>query len=179
MTFLQPIRNSAIKWLLSFGFGRILMKLGIRLLMPKHRVGVNVVCIDQDNRVLMLKHVFHPLSPWGLPGGWMDRKETPYECGLRELREETGITNATVCQTLVYFRNPGPDHLNIIVLARLDESQPQIVIDHKEIVEYMWVTPSMVPKSITPHTAAGLQQAWQTKGITFSFDPSKIIPSAF
>ena len=179
MTTIKSIRNSAIKRLLSFEVGRILLKLGIKTLIPKHRIGVNVVCFDKDNRVLMLNHVFHPLSPWGLPGGWMDQKETPYECGIRELREETGITHATVYQTLAFFRNPGPDHLNIIVLAQLDDTEPKIEIDYSEIVDYKWVTPSEVPESITAHTAAGLQRAWQSKGIDYDFVSSKIIPSPF
>ncbi|MEM9772990.1 MAG: NUDIX domain-containing protein [Chloroflexota bacterium] len=179
MTLFQPIRNSIIKWLLSFEIGRILLKLGIRVLIPNHRVGVNVVCFDQNNRILMLNHVFHPLSPWGLPGGWMDRNETPDQCGLRELREETGITDATIQQTLAYFRNPGPDHLNIIMLAELNEIQPQVEIDHSEIVDFKWITPEMVPDSITFHTAVGLQRAWQSKGIDFEFPSSKVIPTAF
>ena len=156
-----------------------MLKAGIQLLIPKHRVGVNVICFDSQNNILMLNHVFHPLSPWGLPGGWMDRRETPDLCGLRELKEETGITDATIYETLTYFRNDGPDHLNIIVLAQIDALKPTIKIDHAEIVDYMWATPQLVPETITSHTAIGLQRAWESKGIEYIYDPSAIISSAF
>ncbi|MEM8860427.1 MAG: NUDIX domain-containing protein [Chloroflexota bacterium] len=164
---------------MSFSLGRFILKAGIQLIIPKHRIGVNVICFDNENHVLMLKHIFHPLSPWGLPGGWMDHNETPDRCGLRELKEETGITNADVYETLAYFRNGGPDHLNIIVLAQINDSKPSVTIDHSEIIDYKWVTPEMVPESITSHTAIGLQRAWRSKGVNFDFIPEKMNPSAF
>ena len=44
-----------------------------------------------DGRLLVLKHVYRHSSPWGLPGGYLQRGE-PAEAGiLRELREETGL----------------------------------------------------------------------------------------
>ena len=78
--------------LMQFRFLQVLMVWGIYLFTPRHRVGVNVVVMDERQRVLLLKHVFHPQSPWGLPGGWLSRHEDPKEGVLRELREETGLT---------------------------------------------------------------------------------------
>ncbi|MFK7802649.1 MAG: NUDIX hydrolase [Anaerolineae bacterium] len=149
------------------------------MLIPKHRIGVNVVCLDTDNRILMLKHVFHPLSPWGLPGGWMDAGETPAECALRELREETGLVSATAGETILFFRNPGPDHLNIIILATIDAQQPQTKLDGVEITDSMWVTPDTVPEKLTMHTTLGLTNAWATRNIKFEFPVSQVINSAF
>ena len=46
---------------------------------------------DNDNRILLLDHVFRPDSGWGIPGGFLNRGEQP-EAGLRrELREEVGL----------------------------------------------------------------------------------------
>src|SRR5258708_35223359 len=46
---------------------------------------------DNDNRILLLDHVFRPDSGWGIPGGFLNRGEQP-EAGLRrELREVVGL----------------------------------------------------------------------------------------
>src|SRR5207244_11727148 len=46
---------------------------------------------DDDNRILLLDHVFRPESGWGIPGGFLNRGEQA-EAGLRrELREEVGL----------------------------------------------------------------------------------------
>ena len=69
-----------------------LMILAVHLIVPKQRIGVGLVVFDEQDRVLLLKHVFHPKTPWGLPGGWLGRDESPEQCALRELMEETGLT---------------------------------------------------------------------------------------
>ena len=46
---------------------------------------------DDDNRILLLDHVFRPDGGWGIPGGFLNRGEQP-EAGLRrELLEEVGL----------------------------------------------------------------------------------------
>ena len=42
-----------------------------------------------QGQVLLVEHVFHPYAPWGLPGGWIDRNESPSQTAvIRELQEE-------------------------------------------------------------------------------------------
>ncbi|MFF4169295.1 NUDIX hydrolase [Streptomyces sp. NPDC001744] len=54
-----------------------------------------VVLLDADDRVLLL-HGHEPGNPddswWFTPGGGLEGDETPEEAALRELAEETGIT---------------------------------------------------------------------------------------
>jgi ADP-ribose pyrophosphatase YjhB (NUDIX family) len=70
---------------------RVALRLALRLLTPRRRVGVMAVLVDPRGRVLLARHVAHPGRPWGLPGGWLAGRETP-ETGLaRELREELRI----------------------------------------------------------------------------------------
>ena len=176
---LSRLRTGFLKWFLGFKLGRFAMRIGIRLLIPRHRIGVNVVCFDPENRILMLKHLFHPLSPWGLPGGWMDRGETPAECAMRELREETGITSAVPGDAILFFRNPFPDHLNIIILAQIESQKPQVKIDGVEITDSMWVTPETVPDTLSKHTYLGLKNAWATKNIQFDFPNSHVTISSY
>lgn len=54
-------------------------------------VGVGVL-VERDGKILMLrrKHV-HGSGTWSTPGGHLEFGEDPAICGVREVREETGI----------------------------------------------------------------------------------------
>ena len=67
------------------------LRAGIRLAAPHHRVGAVVVIFDEGHRVLLVEHLFHPGDPWGLPGGWVGRSESPQSAARRELLEETRL----------------------------------------------------------------------------------------
>ncbi|HSF26829.1 MAG TPA: NUDIX hydrolase [Actinomycetes bacterium] len=63
-------------------------------LAPIRRDSARVVLLDEQQRVLL----FHGADPdrpearfWFTPGGGVDPGESPTECALRELREETGL----------------------------------------------------------------------------------------
>ncbi len=61
------------------------------LLSPKYSVGVTGLLLDDEGRVLLLRHTYRGSKPWGLPGGGLQPGETLEECLERELREETGM----------------------------------------------------------------------------------------
>ena len=64
---------------------------GVRLSEPRFNVTAGAVVVDDEGRVLLLKHVFRPGSGWGIPGGFLEKGEQPDEAIRRELREETGL----------------------------------------------------------------------------------------
>ncbi|PWT99711.1 MAG: NUDIX hydrolase [Candidatus Melainabacteria bacterium] len=55
---------------------------------PTTRVSVVVV---QDSKILLVKHRKGTRQYWVLPGGRLEYGETFQECGIRELKEETGL----------------------------------------------------------------------------------------
>ena len=55
----------------------------------KLRVGVGVALIDEKSRLLL--ELRSDVLMWGITGGKLEIGETPEECGIREIYEETGI----------------------------------------------------------------------------------------
>ncbi|MCU1267102.1 MAG: hydrolase [Acidobacteria bacterium] len=49
------------------------------------------IVLDDQGRVLLLKHVFRAGSGWGIPGGFVQAGEQPEAALRRELREEVGL----------------------------------------------------------------------------------------
>jgi ADP-ribose pyrophosphatase YjhB (NUDIX family) len=62
-------------------------RLALRLALPRHSLGVCAVIQDQRGRVLLARHTYRP-SPWGLPGGFVRRREQPQLALARELSRE-------------------------------------------------------------------------------------------
>ena len=63
---------------------------------PKVDLGIIII---KDNKILMGKRTgAHGKSTWALPGGHVEKFESFKECGIREVKEETGYMVETVQQ---------------------------------------------------------------------------------
>lgn len=132
-----------------------LMVWGIRVTVARHRLGVAIVALNDEEQVLLLRHVFHPQTPWGLPGGWLSRREAPADGALRELREETGLTAALEAPVLI-TREAYPDHIGIAFLARV---QPGPVTLSGEILESRWFATDALPGPLLPFVQQAIDAA--------------------
>lgn len=131
------------------------MAMGIRAIVPKHRIGIAVVVLDDQNRVLMLEHVFHAYAPWGLPGGWLDAGESPGAGALRELYEETGLT-ACLGPCVHVARQKYPDSVNMAFVARDVSGTLEL---SKEIIDARWFTQESLPAPLFPFTRRAIIMA--------------------
>lgn len=76
---------------------------------PVILVGVNVIIIDQEERILLQQRT-EPLGTWGLPGGLMELEESTEETARREVYEETGLTLGEL-KLFDVFSGPDLQHL--------------------------------------------------------------------
>lgn len=73
------------------GAPRSVRRLTMRLIEPRFTVTAGAVVLDENGRVLLLKHVFRSGSGWGIPGGFIEKGEQPEAAIRRELFEEIGL----------------------------------------------------------------------------------------
>jgi 8-oxo-dGTP diphosphatase len=125
----------------------------ILLLVPRHRMGVEVVLFNEQRQVLLLDHVFHPEISWGVPGGWLDRNEDPADGALRELREETGLT-AVLGPIILIRRETHPSHLGMAYVAYGAQGSLQL---SNEIIEAIWTNLDNLPK-LMPFTQEAIEK---------------------
>lgn len=73
-----------------------------------HKGAVAVLPIV-DNKVLLVKQYRHPVKEilWEIPAGVFKEGETPEECAIRELREETGLSPINLVKLGEIFVSPG------------------------------------------------------------------------
>lgn len=136
---------------------RGLMYWGIKVMVPAQRIGVAIVAIDAEERVLLLRHVFHPDVSWGLPGGWLDRDEAPGAGALRELREETGLSAVLGPPASVTYESY-PPHIGIAYLAW---AQPGLLRLSNEVIEARWFLMPELPQPLLPFTRRAIDAALQ------------------
>jgi ADP-ribose pyrophosphatase YjhB (NUDIX family) len=71
--------------------------------------------VIQDGRILLVREIADA-GRWTMPGGWADVNQSPSECVIRELREETGLHVTVRKLAAVYDRTrqghpPHPFHV--------------------------------------------------------------------
>jgi ADP-ribose pyrophosphatase YjhB (NUDIX family) len=134
---------------------RSLLPLAVRVAVPKQRVGVALVAFNSDEEVLLLRHVYHPTAPWGLPGGWLGRNEDPAAGLARELREETGLS-VVVGRPVIALYDPLPPH---IVMAFLGDVESGDLTLGPEILDAHWFPVDSLPEPVLPFTRCAISAA--------------------
>ena len=107
----------------------------------KHRriEGAHVFAVDDEGRILVVRTTY--LGPgWMLPGGRVERTETPHVAAVRETREETGLDVAL--ERLVLVDAHRARDVSFIFAGRVTggEMDPQL----GEIAEVGWLDRSEI-----------------------------------
>ena len=90
------------------------------------RTGVGIVLINKDNKVFVAKRIDNPKNFWQMPQGGVDKNENFFKAALRELKEETSITNVSLIKEIDGYTTYNlPNHLLGIIWKGKFKGQKQ------------------------------------------------------
>ena len=127
----------------------------VRLGQSRFTVTAGAMLFDEAGRILLLEHVFRPDSGWGIPGGFLTKREQPEEALRRELREEIAIEIEDV--HLLFVRTLGrPGQIEIYFRARvIGQPKPSSF----EIRHAQWFTIDELPSELSNDQRRLIQRA--------------------
>lgn len=76
-------------------------RLAATILRPRYQAAVGALIFNDQGQLLLCKHTYRRLQPWGLPGGDLKFGEDPVDGIKREVFEETGLMVQAVRLLLV------------------------------------------------------------------------------
>lgn len=114
----------------------------------KPRVEIAAVYIEHEGLILLLHRHKHKSqgNRWGIPGGKIDKNETPLQAAIREVKEETGydISKQPIENVgTVYVEHNEKDHfIHYMFRTKLQGNPGDVKINFDEHKGFTWVTPS-------------------------------------
>lgn len=114
----------------------------------KSWVAIAAVYIEYNDKILFLHRQDNNSqgNKWGIPGGKVDKGETPLQAAIREIKEETGYDiSKQVIENLgtVYIEYNEKDHFTYHMFrTQLQKDPGAVKINFSEHKGFTWVTPS-------------------------------------
>jgi ADP-ribose pyrophosphatase YjhB (NUDIX family) len=143
------------------------MSLGYRLIGKAARLwwkirrprtlGVRALVVDSAGRIVLIRHSY--VGGWHMPGGGVDKGESFERAAHRELREETGITDAAIERVLgVYHsRKEGKDDHIVVYVMRVGAVEARAA-DAREIEEAGWFAVDGLPDGVSAATLRRIEE---------------------
>ena len=116
----------------------------------------------QAGEVLLVRKTYG--YRWDIPGGYVDRSESPAAACERELREELGIERAPT-RVLVHDWAPndaeGDKLLYVFDCGSLGTDQDKIVLQESELDRWEWAPIDRIDDYVVPRLARRLRHAYR------------------
>ncbi len=123
-------------------------------------VGVGVF-VKRNGKILVgLRKSALGRGTWALPGGRLEPGETPAQCGVREVLEETGLQVGPL-RPLVFahtvFRRPDIHYITLLFSGDSGEGPPQL-LEPEKCEEWRWVNADEVPEPVFAPLSEALEE---------------------
>lgn len=127
----------------------------VRLGQRRFTVTAGAFVFGDDGRILLLEHEFRPDSRWGIPGGFLNKREQPADALRRELREEVALEVDDV-QFLFARTLPRPRQVEIYFACKATSApQPSSF----EIRKAEWFATDSLPSDLSSDQRDMIQRA--------------------
>jgi len=128
--------------------------------LPKKRMGAGALFFDQQGRVLLLNPNYR--DQWIIPGGIVEKNESPHKACLREIKEEIGLDAKNLGFLAVDYKKGTKekgDALQFVFYGGIlsPEQIGKIKLQSEEITEYKFVD----PKNAVDLLILGIKSRWQ------------------
>ena len=106
--------------------------------------------IVRNNRILMTKHRIAEREWWCLPGGGIDKNETPEAAAVRELKEECNVIGRII--RMISHNSYSDENKDYTFLIDIDGQEPQLgfdpeLIDSRQIItDLKWLSLNEIPE---------------------------------
>lgn len=138
----------------------------------EHSGAAAVVPLTMDGHVILIKQFRKPMEEviFEIPAGRLETKETPRNCALRELAEETGYSAGSLEELTAFYPSPGFSNEVIHLFLARDLTEGNANPDEDEYLEVMKIpfeeALKMVDQGIIrdSKTIIGLLMAAKSKG---------------
>lgn len=118
--------------------------------MDQPRVGVGVVVRRGSDVLLMRRKNVHGDGTWSTPGGHLDAGESPEDCGVREVLEETGVEVQGVRflgVTNDVFETEQRHYITLWLEAKYLAGTASVAAEH-EMSEVCWCASDALPSNL-------------------------------
>lgn len=125
------------------------------------RIAAGALFVDRD-RVLLVRKTYG--NRWDIPGGYVDRGESPADACRREVREELGLDRRPL-RLLVHDWAPsdseGDKILYVFDCGELGADADRITLQESELDRWDWVPVAELDTFVIPRLARRLREAHQ------------------
>ena len=125
------------------------------------KVGIGVIVINKDGKVLIGKRIGHHAQKYSIPGGHLELGETFEETAIRELKEETNLDTKNpkviaITNGLETYKEEGLHYVSVILLVK-DFSGDLKIMEPDSCEEWMWSDPKNLPEPHFDASKRGIQ----------------------
>ncbi|HSN78414.1 MAG TPA: NUDIX domain-containing protein [Anaerolineae bacterium] len=114
------------------------------------RVGIGVIMTKDQQVLLLRRHNVHGAGTWSTPGGHLDFGESPEQCAVREVKEETGLDIDAVAFRAItndVFATEGRHYITIWMEGRYVVGDPILAAPY-EASEIGWFPWDALPQPL-------------------------------
>ncbi|MEC3976234.1 NUDIX hydrolase [Amycolatopsis sp. H20-H5] len=127
------------------------------------RIAAGALFVDGD-RVLLVRKTYG--NRWDIPGGYVDRGESPAAACQREIREELGLERIAR-RLLVHDWAPseqeGDKILYVFDCGTLGTDEQRIALDGNELDHWQWVPTTELSDYLIPRLERRLTRAFEAR----------------